>query len=169
VAAFHDFALVDERRGRLADSFYDLLAERGLPPEAAVKGCSLAVTRSFVDTWDWPTPESKVSHDYWVALLATAFGQRQNLREPLIDHRLHGANTSGWIPEGPTRDGAENDDAGPTRVLVHLVLKPPRLRSRTREFLDVLDRRGDAVDKAAAQRLRQLLRANLRRHRAAAR
>jgi glycosyltransferase involved in cell wall biosynthesis len=168
MAVFHDFTLIDDLGDRISDSFYDLLAESELPPAAALKGCSMAVTRCFVDTWGWPTAESRVSHDFWVALLATAFDQRLNLREPLIDHRLHGDNASAWIPEDSSRDHTRaGDGAEPARVLIDLVLKPPQLRSRTRMFLEVLEERGDAVDAAVAQRLRKMLRANLRRHRAA--
>ncbi len=168
-AVFHDFALMDEHGARLADSFYALLTERAIPPAAALKGCSMAVTRRFVDTWGWPSAESRVSHDFWVALLSTAFGQRRNLREALIDHRLHGDNVSGWIPESSSRAFTEpGDGAGSARVLIDLVLKPPRLRSRTRTFLDLMEQRGDAVDPDAAQRLRRMLRHNLRQHRQAA-
>jgi glycosyltransferase involved in cell wall biosynthesis len=168
-AVFHDFALIDDCGARLADSFYDLLDERSIPPVAALKGCSMAVTRKFVDTWGWPAPGSRISHDFWVALLSTAFGQRRNLREPLIDHRLHGGNVSGWIPEDSSRQfTAAGDGAGSTRLLIDLLMKPPRLRARTRTFLDVLERRGDAVDPAVAQRLRRMLRTNLQRHRQAA-
>ena len=169
LALFHDFALVDDRGARLADSFYDLLIERGLPPTVALKGCSMAVTRGFVDTWGWPPADSPVSHDFWVALLATAFGQRRNLSEHLIDHRLHTDNASGWLPGESSRAFTEaGDGAGPARLLIDLVMKPPRLRARTRAFLDVLDERGDDVDADVARRLRRMLRANLRRHKAAA-
>jgi glycosyltransferase involved in cell wall biosynthesis len=168
MAVFHDFTLIDDQGSRFADSFYGLLTERGIPPVAALKGCSMAVTRAFVDTWGWPPAESPVSHDFWVALLATAFGQRLNLPESLIDYRLHSGNASGWIPEASSREFTESGDgAGPVRLLIDLVLKPPRLKARTRTFLDVLDERGDAVDTAVAQRLKRMLRANLRRHRAA--
>ena len=170
MAVFHDFTLIDDQGSRFADSFYGLLTERGIPPVAALKGCSMAVTRAFVDTWGWPPPESRVSHDFWVALLATAFDQRQNLPEPLIDHRLHGGNASGWIPEDSSREFTRaGDGADPARLLIDLVLKPPRLKPRTQTFLDVLRERGDAVDAAATENLRRLLRANLRRHREAAR
>jgi glycosyltransferase involved in cell wall biosynthesis len=168
-AVFHDFALIDEHGEPIADSFYDLIGERGLPPVAALKGCSLAVNRAFVDTWGWPPEGAPVSHDFWVALLSTAFGQRVNLPEPLIDHRLHGGNASGWIPDESSRRFTRTDDgSGPVRLLIDLVMKPPRLGVRTRVFLDVLDERGDDVDALVAQRLRRMLRANLRRHRGAA-
>lgn len=165
LALFHDFTLMAEDGTRIASSFYDLLAERGLPPVAALKGCSMAVSRGFVDTWGWPPPDARVSHDFWVALLSTAFGQRRNLSEPLIDHRLHAANASGWIPEAASRAFTRpGDGSGPVRLLIDLVLKPPRLGARTRTFLDVIDERGYAVNPEAARRLRRLLKANRRRH-----
>jgi hypothetical protein len=126
----------------------------------------MAVTRAFLDLWGWPPPGSPISHDFWVALLSTAFGQRRNLRDPLIDHRLHDDNASGWIPDVSSREFTEpGDAAGPNRLLIDLVMKPPRLGARTRTFLDVLDQRGDAVDAESAERLRRLLRTNRRRHR----
>jgi glycosyltransferase involved in cell wall biosynthesis len=165
-ALFHDFTLEAEDGSRIASSYYDLLTDRGFPPAVAFKGCSMAVTRRFVDLWGWPPPESRVSHDFWVALLSTAFGQRHNLHEPLIDHRLHGDNASGWIPDASSRVfTTAGEDIGPNRLLIDLVLKPPHLDARTRTFLDVLDDRGDAVDAEAARRLRHLLRVNRRRHR----
>jgi glycosyltransferase involved in cell wall biosynthesis len=165
-AVFHDFALVDEDGHEQAPSYYDLLRERGLPPELSLKGCSMAVTRGFLQTWGWPPPDAHVSHDFWVALLSTAFGQRSNLYDQLIDHRLHGDNASGWIPDSSSRVfTTPGDGSSATRLLVDLVLKPPWLGARTRAFLDVLDQRGDAVDSVAAGRLRLLLRDNRQRHR----
>jgi hypothetical protein len=128
----------------------------------------MAVTRGFVDLWGWPPPEAPISHDFWVALLSTAFGQRRNLPQPLIDHRLHDANASGWVPDDSSREFTKpGDGSGPVRLLIDLVLKGPRLGARTRAFLDVVEERGDDVDPVAARRLRRLLRANLRRHREA--
>ena len=164
-ALFHDFALM--RDGEVFEpSYYRLLEKRGLTPAVSIKGCTAAVTRPFLDLWGWPPGDSRVSHDFWVALLATAFGQRRNLPVSLIDHRLHDANASGWVPDDGSRVFTRpGDDAEPVRLLVDLVLKPPRLRRRTRALLDVLDERGEAVDPAAAQRLRRVLRANRRGHR----
>jgi glycosyltransferase involved in cell wall biosynthesis len=165
-AFFHDFALEAGDGATVSPSYYDVLAERGFPPVTALKGCSMAITRGFADLWGWPPPEAPVSHDFWVALLSTAFGQRRNLPEALIDHRLHEGNASGWIPDDSSRVFTRpGDGAGPIRLLIDLVLKPPRLAARTQAFLDVLDLHGDAVDPVAAQRLRRLLRANQSRHR----
>jgi glycosyltransferase involved in cell wall biosynthesis len=169
-ALFHDFALDSEDGSQIAPSYYAVLAERGFPPVAALKGCSMAVTRGFVDFWGWPPADSPISHDLWVALLSTAFGQRRNLPEALIDHRLHATNASGWIPDPSSREfTAPGDGSGPVKLLIDLVVKPPRVGARTHAFLDVLDRRGDALDPVAAQRLRRLLRANQRHHRERAR
>ena len=163
LALFHDMALVDEAGRTLAPSYWRFLADRALPHVVALKGCGIAVTRSFVDTWGWPPPQAPVSHDVWVALLATAFGQREEVPEALVDHRLHSHNASGWLPDDTSRAfTARGDESGPVRLLVDLLIKPPRLRARTRAFLDVLQERGDAVDPRQARRLRHLLRVNLR-------
>lgn len=164
-ALFHDFTLVRDGR-EVSPSYYALLTERGLTPDVAIKGCTLAVTRPFLDLWDWPAPESRVSHDFWIALLATAFDQRRNVPEQLIDHRLHETNASGWVPDASAREFTrEGDDAGSPALLVDLVLKPPNLPRRTTAFLEVLESVGDRVDPQAAQRLRRVLRTNRRRHR----
>jgi glycosyltransferase involved in cell wall biosynthesis len=167
-AVFHDVALVDARGAEISPSYFGLLAERGLPPAVAIKGCTMAVTRAFLEAWGWPPVTSTVSHDFWVALLATAFDQRTYLTEPLVDHRLHGANTSGWLPDASSRElTAQGDGASDSALLVDLVVKRRRVRTWTKDLLAVLDERGDVVDAAASARLREVLRSNRRRHRAA--
>ncbi len=165
-AVFHDFSLVAADGTQLSPSYAEVLGERGFRPVVALKGCSIAVTRGFVDTWGWPPLSSPVSHDFWVTLLATAFGQRRILPDVLIDHRIHEANTSGWVPDEDSREFTTADDgATDVDLLIDLVVKPPRLRGITRTFLDVVHERGDAVDPDAARRLRRSLRLNRRRHR----
>jgi glycosyltransferase involved in cell wall biosynthesis len=167
-AVFHDIALVDGERSPIAASYYGLLAERGLPPAVGIKGCTMAVTRAFLDTWGWPPATSTVSHDFWVALLATAFDQRTYLPEQLVDHRLHGANASGWLPGESSHEFTfAGDGASDSTLLVDLVVKKRRVRTWTPDLLAVLDDRGDIVDAAASARLREVLRLNRRRHRAA--
>jgi hypothetical protein len=164
---FHDVRLVDGQGAEISPSYYGLLAEHGLPPAVAIKGCTMAVTRAFLDTWGWPPATSTVSHDFWIALLATAFDQRTYLAEPLVDHRLHDANTSGWLPDASSREfTAEGDGASDSALLVDLVVKRRRVRTWTKDLLDVLDERGDIVDAISSARLREVLRTNRRRHRA---
>jgi glycosyltransferase involved in cell wall biosynthesis len=164
-ALFHDFALV--RDGSVvAPSFYSLLEERGYPPDVSIKGCTMAVTRPFLDLWDWPDARTDLSHDFWIALLSMAFGQRLNLPEQLVDHRLHDANASGWVPTSSARVfTTEGDGASPVAVLVDLVLKPRHLRQRTRGLLEAVEVNGERIDPRAARRLRRVLRTNRRRYR----
>ena len=165
-AVFHDFSLQAADGSQVAPSYAGVLAERGFLPVVALKGCSIAVTRGFIDTWDWPPRSSPVSHDFWVTLLATAFGQRRILPDILIDHRIHDRNTSGWIPDQNSREFTRSGDGAPDiDLLVDLVVKPPRVRGLTATFLDVVRERGESVDAAAAQRLAESLRANRRHHR----
>jgi glycosyltransferase involved in cell wall biosynthesis len=165
-AVFHDFSLQAADGSPIAPSYAGVLAERGFRPVVALKGCSIAVTRGFIDTWGWPPRSSPVPHDLWVTLLATAFGQRRILPDILIDHRLHDRNTSGWIPDQDSREFTRpGDGASDIDLLVDLVVKPPRVRGLTTTFLDVVDERGEKVDPAAARRLRRSLRANRRHHR----
>jgi glycosyltransferase involved in cell wall biosynthesis len=169
-AFFHDFALQSDDGTEIAPSYYGLLAGRGFGPAVALKGCTMAVTRAFVDTWGWPPDSTSVSHDFWVALLSTAFGQRRNLDDILIDHRLHDANTSGWIPDESARAFTETGGtASDVDLLIDLVVKRPRLRAWTQVFLDAADDPGTRIDALAAQRLRRSLRTNRRRHREARR
>jgi glycosyltransferase involved in cell wall biosynthesis len=164
VAVFHDFALQSGDGTPLAPSVYALLADRGFGPAAVVNGCSMAVTRAFVDTWGWPPADSHLHHDVWVAILSTAFGQRRYVTSSLIDYRRHEDNASGWLPHPGarvfTRPETESTDV---ELLVDLLIKR-RVRARTRAFLSVLRERGDAVDPEASERLARTLRTNRRRH-----
>lgn len=166
-ALCHDFALVDAEGHQTEPSFVGLLRQRGFGPAVALKGCSIAVTREFLDTWGWPAADSPVSHDFWVALLSTAFGQRRYLPEVLVDHRLHGGNASGWLPRPESREFTDPGEQDDVAVLVDLVVKGRRARRWTRDLIDVIDARGEQLDREAAARLRQILRLNRRRHREA--
>jgi glycosyltransferase involved in cell wall biosynthesis len=164
VAVFHDFSLQSGDGTRLTPSVYALLAERGFGPAAAVNGCTMAVTRRFVDTWGWPPEESHVHHDVWVAILSTAFGQRRYVASSLIDYRLHDDNASGWLPHPDARVFTEpHTEGSDVDLLVDLLIKR-RVRARTRAFMQVLRDRGDAVDAEASRRLARTLRKNRRRH-----
>jgi glycosyltransferase involved in cell wall biosynthesis len=164
-AFFHDFTLVRGDGTLQEPSYFRLLSARGFGPEVSVKGCSMAVTRAFVDTWGWPPDDVDVSHDLWVALLSSAFGQRSYVDDILIDHRLHDGNASGWIPSERSREFTRpGDGASDVAVLVDVVIKRGRVRRWTRAFLGVVAERGEDLDPVAAERLRRTLRQNRRRH-----
>lgn len=167
-ALFHDFSLMSDDGSEIAPSFYGVLTERGFGPAVALKGCSMAVTRAFLDLWGWPPASTTISHDFWVALISTAFDQRITLDEVLIDHRLHADNTSGWIPDDASREFTVREEhPSDVEVLIDLVIKRRRLRGWTPTFIELVDTLGEGVDPAAAKRLRRSLRSNRRRHREA--
>ncbi len=167
-AIFHDFALMTAEGAELEPSAYAVLAGRGLSRAVAVKGCTLAVSREFTELWGWPPADTTISHDFWVALLATAFGQRTNLDAVLIDHRLHDEQVSGWVPDDSSRAFTHADRrVGDLELMLDLVVKQRRVGGWTRAFLDVTDRVGVEVSPESAERLRKRLRTNRRRHREA--
>jgi glycosyltransferase involved in cell wall biosynthesis len=169
-ALFHDFALVSDDGSELEPSAYARLEGRGLSRAVAIKGCTLAVTREFADLWGWPPADTTISHDFWVALLATAFEQRVTLDEVLIDHRLHGEQTSGWVPDDSSREFTRRGEpVSDVELLLDLVIKGRRVGAWTEAFLDVSQRVGDRLEQGDADRLRSRLRVNRRRHRQARR
>jgi glycosyltransferase involved in cell wall biosynthesis len=94
----HDISIfsTDPRKASYP-SYYRYLESQGFPPAVCLKGCTLAIKAAFIAQWGWPSDRSTVSHDFWVALLATAFNQRRYVDKVLVQHRLHTSNTSGWI------------------------------------------------------------------------
>lgn len=97
LAIGHDVRLVDATGGAILPSYFARLRADGLPPSLCIKGCSLAFRRDLVAAWGWPAPESGISHDLWIAAVALAAGRRGVLPQVLVDHRIHGANASGWF------------------------------------------------------------------------
>jgi hypothetical protein len=96
---YHDLSIQDDRRQVTLSSYFGLLEERGLRRSLCIKGCATAVRKSFLDRWGWPTdPALNISHDLWIALLATALQCREYIDVPLTLHRIHRHNLSGWLP-----------------------------------------------------------------------
>lgn len=59
-----------------------------------VTGCTMMLNRPLIRLGH-PLPVQAPSHDYWFALVASAFGQIVAIREPLIEYRQHGGNLTG--------------------------------------------------------------------------
>jgi glycosyltransferase involved in cell wall biosynthesis len=93
----HDIALIDAEGQMLVPSYFRRLDTDRLPASLCIKGCSLAFRRELISSWGWPGPRSGASHDLWIASLAMAAGRRGVLDRVLVEHRLHGANASGWF------------------------------------------------------------------------
>lgn len=151
----HDLAIFGTGATALArpiPSYFDHLRGLRRAPDLCIKGCCLAVRRAFIDRFGWPPAETTFSHDAWIALIATALGQRALIDAPLIRHRLHGGNLSGMIITTP--DAAPATD--PFAAMLDLYLRayncdwPPAL-------LRCLEDHGMAIDPARARAARDLL------------
>jgi len=101
VLVHSDLCVVDAGVNPIADSF---MAYQGLRPARAslsaqllsntLTGCTammnLALLRRAL-----PIPAAAVMHDWWLSLIASAFGRRVYLDETLVDYRQHDSNTIG--------------------------------------------------------------------------
>ena len=96
-----DLRVVDEQRHLLAPSF---VAYQGLEPlrnnfgrmivSNTVTGCTALLNEELV-TLASPVPTEAVMHDWWLALVVSAFGHIDYIDEALVGYRQHGRNTIG--------------------------------------------------------------------------
>lgn len=96
-----DLHVVDDTRRQIAPSFAHY---QGIQPHKngfarmlvsnTVTGCT-AIINEELARLAMPIPEDAIMHDWWLALVASAFGRIAYIKEPLIDYRQHGANTIG--------------------------------------------------------------------------
>lgn len=63
-------------------------------------GCTVTINKSLCDK-AFPLPEDAVMHDWWLALVASAFGRIGHISEPTILYRQHGQNDTGAKKWGP--------------------------------------------------------------------
>ncbi|MHC4884942.1 MAG: glycosyltransferase family 2 protein [Planctomycetota bacterium] len=97
-----DLEVVDARLNRLSHS---LRHYQHLDPTTAeqlnrqlvmnaVTGCTVMANRALVELAG-PVPPEAVMHDWWLALVAAAFGHTAWVESPTIQYRQHGANDTG--------------------------------------------------------------------------
>lgn len=96
-----DLRVVNESLQPIAGSFWNY---SGLDPERTdlncmlvknpVTGCALLANRALVEK-AIPVPNEAVMHDHWLALVASAFGRIEAIREPLVMYRQHKQNVVG--------------------------------------------------------------------------
>lgn len=96
-----DLEVVDEARCRIAPSF---VRYQGLQPlrngfarllvSNTVTGCTALCNEALLRR-ALPVPAGAVMHDWWLALVAGAFGKLSYIDSPLLQYRQHGANTIG--------------------------------------------------------------------------
>lgn len=96
-----DLRVVDEQRQLIAPSF---AAYQGLEPlrntfgrmivSNTVTGCTALLNEELVALAS-PIPAGAVMHDWWLALVASAFGHLDYIDDALVEYRQHGRNTIG--------------------------------------------------------------------------
>lgn len=96
-----DLEVVDEALASIAPSF---VRYQGLEPlrnslarllvSNTVTGCTALCNEALLRR-ALPIPSAAVMHDWWLALVAGAFGRLSFIDEPLLLYRQHGANTIG--------------------------------------------------------------------------
>jgi glycosyltransferase involved in cell wall biosynthesis len=99
----HDLCVFFENGRQLIPSYFRNLALSGLLPAVNLKGCTLTLRRELIELVDWPPLQSGWSHDLWVCFTSLLLEKRGYIRQSLVRHRIHGNNTSGWLPGGKAR------------------------------------------------------------------
>tara|TARA_B110000444_G_C18837372_1_gene596803 strand:- start:1341 stop:2129 length:789 start_codon:yes stop_codon:yes gene_type:complete len=101
VLVHSDLEVVSEQNTEIAKS---LINYQGLDIERnsfsnriisnLVTGCATLINQSLAEK-ALPIPENAIMHDWWLALVAAAFGKVVYLDIPLVYYRQHGNNTFG--------------------------------------------------------------------------
>lgn len=97
-----DLSVVDKHLHLLNSSFWNYSKLR---PHAAhslnrllahnvVTGCTMLINRSLLEQAT-PIPQEAIMHDWWIALVASAFGHIDALAKPTMLYRQHGKNDIG--------------------------------------------------------------------------
>jgi hypothetical protein len=101
VLVHSDLQVVSESNEVIAESlihFQGLEIERNQFPSLVtsnlVTGCTALINESLA-TISVPVAEHAVMHDWWMAMVASAFGKLIFLDTPLVHYRQHDANTIG--------------------------------------------------------------------------
>jgi glycosyltransferase involved in cell wall biosynthesis len=97
-----DLRVVDRELNTIRDSFWQLqhLGPKNcsklnrLLMQNGITGCTVMINRKLRELAT-PIPPEAIMHDYWLALVAAAFGKIAYLNEPNILYRQHGANYAG--------------------------------------------------------------------------
>lgn len=101
IAAFTDAIVVDEKLNIQRSSFYKTsnlnTSRRDLPHmlmENKLIGCTVMYNEALADKLEY-IPKNARYHDWWVALIASAFGYITYLKEGTLLYRQHGNNLVG--------------------------------------------------------------------------
>jgi glycosyltransferase involved in cell wall biosynthesis len=98
----HDYSVFFEDSHQTISSYFHNLSLSGLSPVINLKGCSLILRRELIELVGWPAPPLEWSHDEWVCFAALLLEKHGYINQPLIRHRIHKNNTSGWLTKKAT-------------------------------------------------------------------
>ena len=108
-----NLSVVSQNLSVIADSFFEyekLSPERKslreLLAQNNVTGCTVMINKALRLLVE-EQPESSVMHDWWLSLIASAFGRISVIYEPLILYRQHGGNSVGAYNASDLRASAE--------------------------------------------------------------
>ena len=97
----HDLRVVNEGGDEIAPSLWRYMRLDAQQTEVArfltrnsVTGCATAFNRALMKIAT-PVPEGALMHDWWLGLVASAFGQISIEEVSLVDYRQHAGNTLG--------------------------------------------------------------------------
>ncbi len=101
VLVHSDLTVVSDKKEVIADSFIDyqgLIISRNsfanLVISNLVTGCTALVNEPLA-RMSAPVPDNAIMHDWWLALVASAFGEVKFVNRPLLNYRQHDNNTIG--------------------------------------------------------------------------
>lgn len=102
ILVFTDLAVVDQELKPIGSSLwaYQRLDPNGcrdvsrLMLQNVATGCTMLLNRALIEK-ALPLPERAFMHDWWIALVASAFGVADFISEPTVRYRQHGNNVLG--------------------------------------------------------------------------
>jgi glycosyltransferase involved in cell wall biosynthesis len=96
-----DLRIVDEKLNTISDSMFYTQRLQGTDRTFAaqltqncITGCTMMVNRALLRLIK-KDPENMIMHDWWLGILAAAFGHIGFINMPLISYRQHGKNAEG--------------------------------------------------------------------------
>lgn len=94
-----DLKVVDKELRESAPSFFSYNKFHGgglnqLLMQNTVTGCTLLMNEALASLAT-PIPPEAIMHDWWIALVASAFGKIGVINRPLVHYRQHGSNAIG--------------------------------------------------------------------------
>lgn len=101
ILIYTDLRLIDSRSRLLSPSLWQKARVRpqvatfsNMLAQNLVTGCSMLANRALLDL-ACPIPPQAIMHDYWLALVASAFGAAIPISQALVSYRQHATNLVG--------------------------------------------------------------------------